>query len=369
MNISTNFFEIVPSKDRVSVPYLGFTDKQQLNDLRRDNPKAIFMRSRDKVLFWGEGSFSSNEFLKITISEDYYLFLNVFAHSFLEQFFQSTVTKISTKNHIYKISFFDEDISKNKYRGVKLYRAFHLHFTPYDTNSSMTLGFTISSSVISRITWTRQDFEAQNLRYDDLRYDEKTGEIFATTDAIYRLANHFNYASQIKQEFDSQNSIQKEHEEINSFVMNYFRNDLNKFLLPDGLQIRAINETRYRTDSQTADYTIKMLPKPESYFYKGNYPNRENSFHQRQKIYYNKPFTYDEFENRRINISVIYPKFCYHDVSNFFRDVQKELIETFKLKKENFTPYFCANTAHFYSIMQTEGISIRKFEPKYGVWV
>jgi hypothetical protein len=29
-------------------------------------------------------------------------------------------------------------------------------------------------------------------------------------------------------------------------------------------------------------------------------------------------------------------------------------------------PYFCANTAHFYSITQTQGISIRKFEPKCG---
>jgi hypothetical protein len=31
-----------------------------------------------------------------------------------------------------------------------------------------------------------------------------------------------------------------------------------------------------------------------------------------------------------------------------------------------FIPYFCANTAHFYSITQTQGISIRKFEPKCG---
>lgn len=336
MKISTNFFEVTSSKDQIVIPYLGFTDRQQLNVLKERNPETIFMRSRDKILFWGTNSPASEGFLKISKNENCYAFLNVLSHSLLEQFYQSTVSRISKKHHIYKITFFDQDISKNNYPGVELYRAFRLHFTPFYTGSSIALGFTISTSVVGKISWTTQNFKSQKLQYNDLRYDRKTGEVFATTEAIYRLANHFNYASQIKREFDLQNSIQREYEEINSFVRDYFKNDLGRFNLPNGLQIKAIDETIYCTDSQQPDYyTIHTLPKPECYFYNGAYPKSENTFHKRRKISYNKPFTYDDFENRPINISVIYPKFHYQDVRNFFGSVQKELIETFKLKKEN----------------------------------
>lgn len=358
MKISTNFFEVVLSKDQIVIPYLDFTDRQQLNALKERNPETIFMRSRDKILFWGTGLSSSEKFLKISKDKNCYVFLNVLSHSLLEQFYQSTVTRISKKQHIYKITFFDQDISKNKYWGVKLYRAFHLHFTPFYTDSSMALGFTISTSVVGKISWTIQNFESQKLQYDDLRYDRETGEVFATTEAIYRLANHFNYASQIKQEFDLQNSIQKEYEKINSFVRDYFKNDLDRFNLPNGLQIKTINETIYCTDSQQVDYyIINTLPKPECYFYNGAYPKRENTFHKRQKINYNKPFTYDDFENRPINISVIYPKSHYQDVRNFFWSVQKELIETFKLKKENLK----------YSTFEIDSFALRAYQEKLSL--
>ena len=336
MKISTNFFEIVPSKDRILVPYFGFTDGQQLKPLKKSPPNAIFMRSRDKMLFWGTESVISEGFLKITTNVDPYLFLNVLSHSLLEQFFQSTSTKVSKKYHVYKIIFLEQDISKNKYPGMKLHRAFHLHFTPYYKNSSLVLGFTVSSSVVSRISLTIKDFETQKLQYADLRHDKESGEVYATTEAIYRLGNHFNYATQIKQEFDLQNSIQKEYEEINSFVRDYFRNDPSRFCLPDGLTVRSINEAISYTDAQQVGYTISTLPKPECYFYKGTYPRNQGTFNNRKKISYYKPFTYDEFENRAINISVIYPYSHYQDVRNFFASVQKELIETFKLKKENF---------------------------------
>ncbi|HNT74603.1 MAG TPA: hypothetical protein PKH77_06265 [Anaerolineae bacterium] len=352
MKISTNFFEMIPSKDQITIPYLSFRDRERLEALKDNNPEAIFMRSRDKILFWGTNSLSSEGVLEITRNENCYLFLNVLSHSLLEQFYQSTVIRPSKKYHVYKIIFFDQDISNNKYRGVKLYRAFHLHFTPFYTNSSMAIGFTISSSIIARISWKVQHFESEKVRYDDLRYDKESGEVFATTETVYRLANHFNYASQIKHELDLQNSIQREYTEVNNFVDRYFRNNLDGFILPDALQINTINGTVYSLDGQRGTVTISTLPKPECYFYNGAYPRRENTFSKRAKISYNKPFTYDEFENRTINVSVIYPKIFYQDVANFFGSVQTELIETFKLKRENLR----------YSKFEIDGLALRDYQ-------
>ncbi|NUM42585.1 MAG: hypothetical protein HUU45_13245 [Leptospiraceae bacterium] len=335
MSIFTNLFDLVVSKDQANVPYISFTDEQQLDALKKDNPQAIFMPSKDKILFWGTDSLSNNGYLRIAKNEDVYLLLNVLAHSLLEQFFKSTDIKISKKNYIYKISLFAQDISKNRYQGIRLHRAFHIHFTPYHANSSLRLGFTVSSSIVGNITLSKQDFESYKIPSDDLLHNKETGEIFATTDAIYRLANHYNYSSQIKREFDTQNSIQREYEEINGFIESYFRNSFSKFLLPDELRVNAINEIVYHENSQQADYKVNVIPKPESYFYNGNYPKKENSFPQRRKINFNKPFTYDAFENKSINITVIFPKSCYQDVRSFFASVQSELLETFKMKKDN----------------------------------
>lgn len=357
--LSINFFNIVLSKNQISVPYLDFKDAGQIKNLRATIPNAIFFRSREKVLFWGADSLSASGFQKVDQDnwEDGNLLSNILAHSLLKQFYQSaTNIEIYKRTHsnTYKITFFDKDISNNKYRGLELYKTFHLHFTPFQTSSSLFTGFTISTSVTTRISWRLEDFKAAGIRYDDLRYDQETREIFATTVAKYRLANHFNYASQLKHELDRQNSLQDEFREINTFVETYFKNSPDGFILPDALQINAINETVHDSSTSQKDFTILTLPRPETYFYNGAYPPSKTSFHKRRKISYNKPFTYDEFENRPINISVIYPQYLYQDVRNFFKHIQKELIETFKLKKESFN----------YTTYEIEDFSLRSYQVK-----
>jgi len=357
MNITINFFDTVLSKNQITIPYLYFENREQVRRLRDTNPEAIFIRSRDKVLFWGIDSISADGVQEIAKDKDGNLFSNILAHSLLKQFFKTT-TNIRIKkqfhSNIYKITFFDNDISNNRYRGLKLYKTLYLHFTPFYTSSGISIGFTISTSTTVRVSWTIQDFKSEGIQYDDFRYDEKTGEVFAIAKAKYRLANHFNYASQIKHELDTQNAIQEEFREINNFVETYFKNNLDDFILPDGLQINAINETTFDCNAPQKGLKIKTLPEPESYFYNGAYPRFKNSYHKRQKTSYNKPFTYDEFENRTVSISIIYPKYIYQDVRNFFGHVQNELINTFRLKRENFE----------YTTFEIENFSLRSYQTK-----
>ncbi len=216
------------------------------------------------------------------------------------------------------------------------------------------MGFTISTSMSVKVRWTIENFKSAGIQYGDLRYDKGTGRVFSSTKAKYRLANHFNYASQLKNDLDKQNAIQNEFVEVNEFVGTYFNNNLSGFTLPDGLQIDAINKTVYSFHTQQTGVSVEILPKPETYFYNGAYPGFKNSFPQRLKISYNKPFTYDEFENRAINISIIYPKGLYQDVRKFFVYVQKELVDIFKLRKENFE----------YTKHETVNFSLRSYQTK-----
>lgn len=355
MIITINFFETALSKSQLTIPYVNFEDRDQLEDLKSSNSNSIFLRYRNRILFWGNNSLSGEGTQTVTREKDQYLLSNILAHSLLQQFYQTaTNIKIGKRQHVYRITFFDKDVSDGRYRGLGLYKTFHMHFTPFYMNSGLSMGFTISTSMTLRVHWTIQNLQSEGIQYEDLRYDIESGKVFTNTKAQYRLANHFNYATQLKQDLDQQNAIQNEFGEINAFVESYFNKNLSKFPLPDGLQIEAIKKTTYDLHTEHKDVEITELPKPESYFYNGTYPKKENTFHQRRKISYNRPFTYDEFENRTINISIIYPQNLYQDVSRFFAYVQKELIETFKLVKSDFN----------YTIYEIEDFTLKSYQAK-----
>lgn len=336
-NVASNFFETVLSKDQIIVPYLSFENKENLNELIKSNPNTIFMHYWDKIFFWGNNSISTKESQKIDKDKDCNLFSNILAYSLLKSFYQNVNVKINKKFHIYKIIFMDNDLSNNKYQGLKLYKTFHLHFTPIYKNSHLIIGFTISTSITEKIFWTIEDFKTAGIQYDDLLCIKETGQIFVNAKSKYRLAHHFNYASQLKNELDKQSTIQNEFREINMFVETYFKKNIYNFVLPDDLQLLSFNKMIFSLDNQQDNIKSKILPKPECYFYNGIYPNFNNTFNNRQKIGYNKPFTFDEFENREINISLIYPKNFHRDVDNFFKkNISEELFNIFKLNKDRF---------------------------------
>jgi len=352
MNIITNFFDIVLSKNEITTPYVDFKDREQLTELENSNSEAIFMRYRDRILFWGANSVSENGDHNVTGS-DHNMFSNILAYSLLKQFYQDEAKiRISKKHHVYKIVFFDKDISNGKYQGLELYKTFHLHFAPLFTSSEVSLGFTISTSVTVGVSWEVGNFESEGIEYRDLRHDMETGEVFATNKARYRLANYFTYASQLKNELDRLNSIQNEFSKVNDFVENYFNKSLRFFTLPDNLQIKKIKCVSCSGTTGKKEIDVNILPEPESYFYNGTYPSLKNNFHKRQKTKFNKPFTYDEFENRTIDISIVYPKDLYQDVRRFFGYVQNELIDIYRLNKNNFS----------YSTYEIENFSLRSYQ-------
>jgi len=152
MNITINFFETVLSKNRITVPYIDFENLDQLENLRNRNPESIFMRSRDRILFWGHNSLSNKDTQIVTKDRDRNLLSNILAHSLLQQFYQTaTGLKVGKRQHVYRITFFDKDISNGKYRGLSLYKTFRLHFTPFYTSSGVSMGFTISKSMSVRV--------------------------------------------------------------------------------------------------------------------------------------------------------------------------------------------------------------------------
>lgn len=325
--ISTNYFKLDLSKYKVSLPYFSFTTIEELFKIKYNNPTIHFIHSADKVYFWN----GDLPFIENGIIENERLILKIIEESLVKLFRQNTIFLHRKNMHIHKITILDEDVSKGQFKGIELYKSFNFHFTQLHLEKETTIGFTISTSISEKSSWKREDFEKNNIQYDDLEFHNETGTVFLNIKAKYRIAKHFNYTSRLKITLDNLNAIQNEFNDIGEFIQFYILNDLGKIKLPDDLNISLVE----RIDLPNNQIEYQILKQPKCYFFGSELPRYENS-HIRQKIKYTKPFTYDDFENRDINISLIYPKSEYLNVANFFKAIQDELIETFKIKQNKF---------------------------------
>ncbi len=334
-HISINFFKLYTNKNSMSVSYLEHEYEEQLSELREKYSDNYFVHSHEKIYCWGNNEISTKLNTKILKNKDKYVFLKILTESLLKQFYKTPeIFKIKKKFQLFKISIINNDISEEKYNGLNLFKTFSIHFTPFYIDNQLILGFTISFSISQKIIWNVNDFKNNGVAYDDLEYDSETGEIFTNQKSIFRLAKHYNYSASLKKELDNLNSIKNEYYEINNFVKKYFLNNLKNFVLPNNLKINSIKKTHFEFEQKSNSFQNKVLKLPELYYYKGNYPRRENTFNNRYKIKYNKPFTFDEFENKDINIALIYPKSEYIKIATFFKNVQEEIVITFKIKKD-----------------------------------
>jgi hypothetical protein len=323
--ISTNYFKLNLSKYKVSLPFFSSPEtKEEVFKIRNDNPIIHFMHSGNNVYFWnGDLPSIANKTI-----DDKRLILKMIEESLVKLFRQNIGLAHHQKMHIHRIIILDEDLSKGQFKGIELYKTFNIHFTQLHLKDETAIGFTVSTKISEKSNWKREDFEKNNIQFDDLDFHDETGTVFLNLKAKYRIAKHFNYTSKLKIKLDNLNAIQNEFNDIGEFIQFYILNDLDKIKLPNDLNISLIEQI----DLPNNQIEYQILEQPKCYFFGSELPRYENS-HIRQKIKYTKPFTYDDFENRVISIQFILPESYYTDTLNFFEDVKAELKETFKINK------------------------------------
>lgn len=327
--VNLNFFKFYFSKNKIELPYISFNDASELDTLRSTYPDSIFIRDKDKIFYIDNNDLTTQSKESVEINRN--LFSNIIAECFLRQFYRDK-NKYSIKKeyHLFEVTLRDSDISNGKFKGIRLLKTFNLHFFPLLLGDEYASGFTISTSLKTEILLEKQDFLNNNIPFQGLYFYE-TGKVKKNNEAINRIANHFKYLHILKNEKDQYHSINNEWYEVNKFFEKYFNDSNRNHKLPDNLKINSISITSYNPSNPSS----KVLHKPKNFYYNSRVPNFENSFNNRKKVSYNKPFTYDQFENREIKINIIYPKQCETDVRNFFNDVKKELGFTFKINESN----------------------------------
>jgi len=190
--------------------------------------------------------------------------------------------------------------------------------------------------VTAKVIWNQNDFIENNILIDGLEFEEGSGLTTSNNKAINCLREHFSYSERLKEEQEIHNSLQNELEDIVKFERQYFSSRKDEVLLPDNLKTTFLEKFEFDFNKAGSLFTNYLIDIPESYFYKGKCPPQiASSYQQRSKISYNKPFSFGLFENRVINISIIVPKNKRKPVAQFFKEIQKELENTFRIQKEN----------------------------------
>jgi hypothetical protein len=335
--IETNYYSISLSEHKFEVDYIDFEDMMQLSSLREAHPDGYFIHSVDKIYIWGPVSIQGCHTVSISLEEDLFLVIKILSEVFLRQFYSDrSVFLVRRKMHVYEVTLVSEPLFNGQFNGMAMYKTYSIHFSPLQLESKTIIGLSVSASVSEEIIWSVEDFARHNIQYNDLKLNSESGKIFINSKSKYRLAHTFEYASQLKIEVDRFNYIQNEYKEIKDFIRTYFDRFIDVAALPNNLKITDIESVIFLPSNEDSSVGYSVLSTPESYFYNGKYPNFANSYNNRYKISYNKPFSYDEFENRKINISIIFLESEHKVVSKFFKSVQDELINMFKIKKDNF---------------------------------
>ncbi|GAA0732057.1 hypothetical protein GCM10009430_44880 [Aquimarina litoralis] len=360
--IKSNWHEIELSKSNVSIQSIEFRNSDNLKSFREKYNNSTFVRYKDKVYIWDDIDFHAASKEYVDKGQHDYLLIKLISEALLSQFYHEAKLFIVRSYGIIRITDYRLDISNNDFPYLNTYRHYNLTFSPINVDGITSLGFNITCGISHQLTWGIEDFETNDLSTSGLTILEN-GKVRADTVSIYKISNLFGDSSKLKQSIDKLTEESINISCCNSFVNEFFVNGKN-YKLPDNLEILNIRKINFSEIQDTKGYGFELLPNPKFYFY-GNStpPESADKFPMRSKIKYNKPTSYDSFENRTITIGVVFPKPNHLKISRFMKAVQEELCEIYRIQKSNFEyitfPIEDSQLSSYQSVFQeTTGIDL-----------
>lgn len=335
--IKSNWYEVKLSSSVLKTQYIEYRNQENTKSFKERFEKSNFLRYKDKVYVWDKIDFHGAKIKNLEIGKDDSLLSRIISESMLSQFIEEQPKLYLTSSFgAIKITDYREDISNDDFPYLNTYRSYNLIFSPLIINNAVRFGFNITCSISHQITWGLDDFEANDLSFEGLT-ELKDGKVRADTISIYKISNYFGDSSKLKESIDRLTDDSVQIACCSAFVEEFFNLENHNFILPDNCQIQEINQLLLNPTTDAMEFGFKKLESPKNYFYRNSTPpNGTESYAMRSKIKYNKPTTYDSFENKNISIGVIFAEEHRHKISTFMKAVQDELCGVYKIPKPNF---------------------------------
>jgi len=333
-----NFYQIEIDLKEVFTKTLNYSDYQSKEDfinLRDSNKNCTFYREKDKILVWSLYELNS-EFKQLP---DYKINLND-SPKILSRIIENGIIDLLKEIDSYRIFknkysntweiVSSKDVLQNSINGLEINRV--VHFSPYFCykEEKLLLGFTLSSSLKNRFTWTKQEFEKNGI--DTSGLNGKEDIIFANQQSIKRFLESRgateNYETTRTRE--NQNSIS--FQIINKFY-NWLERNKNKIELPFGLNVSSISKRYLPFENDIIKSEI--IYKPQRYFY-SNRKNTQGLKYYDQMVKTYMPYSLEQYQNKNIKLGIICPSEYQGETEGFVKKIQSKLKEVFHFNHLSF---------------------------------
>lgn len=227
---------------------------------------------------------------------------------------QHTWNFISQKNEL-----------ENSLAGLAAYRKISFHSFFLKPKDEISFGFTLASSLEMKFIWDIKNFEEKGIATNSLILDE-AGVVIPNMQNIY----HFLEATGSKIIYESiLENLEKNDTNFDLFkrIVDWLNTKKKDILLPGGIKITKF-DFRYLPFN---GISVSEIYSPQRYFYNNATNTQKISYYNEQVKAY-KPFSYGLFEDREVNIAVVFPSEYEGRTEAFLKTLQKALSEDLHLK-------------------------------------
>lgn len=343
-----NYIEVELTKEQIPIRFI--TSEKSIKDFRTQYGEDFhFYFFNSQILYWPkrigtEDTIGGNEYLTDKLLEPQ-VYSKIIENGVVDLFYNlknqnNTKAYRVFKNqhhHLWEFTSNKNEV-ENSLPGLAIYRKITLHPVYLKPKDKVIAGFTISASLKFKFLWNEQDFIRKGIDVSRFTIVED-GTILPNLQSIY----HYLDATGNKSIYDE--------------AVEELENNEATFLLLDKI-VKWINARKSEIflpgDVAFKNITFRYLPfqniqltqiySPTRYFYNGATNEKKISYYNQQVKEY-KPFSFGLFEDKQINIGILYPAEYEGRTELFLKTLERSLIQDLHLKKVNYVPLKIGNTS------------------------
>lgn len=340
--LQLNFLEIKFNKEDISLPTLTYQNKDWYLRLKKDNEAKIFKREARNIYYWNRDLSQSSLiedaiFTSVNYNDNPSIFCRIIESALVFNLskikgYDIWLDKYSNAWKVQKnINLYNDD-------SIAVYRVitFNTYFNFY--NGKKNFGIVVNSELKTRFIKTKEQLEKAG--FDTRGLNSKDNIIFANKKALTRYfestQTNEKYYNFIKEQ--TSNSI--EYAEINKFNT-WIIKTLSSLELFENLKVVYCKTNIIPNDNEV--FLTNNINKPIRYYCDDEKVPYGNRLFVNDAIQKFKPYNYSLLKEN-YNIAVLFPAENQGIAEDFVKKVEKRLIETFHIKKVNFS-YLIASKA------------------------
>jgi hypothetical protein len=341
-----NYAEVVLSEDQMQLKALpGHQGVKEFRDQHGENFHFYFFDNQ--ILYWpkkvGIQDDLGGKDYTIDKHQQPQAYSKVIEHAIVDLFYaQATATgakayRVFKNRHHHLWEFIS---NKNEVEqllpGLGIYRKITMHPVYLKPNDTVVTGFTLAANLKFRFLWNAQEFVRHGIDVSHLSVKDDGTVVADLAGTYHYLAATGNKASYDRAVGDLDNNE-------NTFglldrIIKWIYAKRADILLPGNVAITNV-ALRYLPFQ---NIQLSEIYSPARYFYNGVIGDKKKYYNQQVKE--SKPFSFGMFEDKVINIGVLFPAEYEGRTELFLKNLEGVLIQDLHLKKINYLPFKIPNT-------------------------